>query len=276
VLYKKVRRSDVPFVSAVERAINCMWERYSEPLSLTDIARSAILSRFHFSRVFKEATGVSPGQFLTAVRIHQAKRMLLATSMNVADVSAAVGYSSPGSFTNRFTDSVGMSPSRFRAAAQESPPTGLLPDPAFRGLGRVTGTVQLPADRARVCLYLGVFDTGIMQRRPKAAVMLSVESAGPHPCRLDSVPDGRWFVHAAVIAESGESGAYAVNQPLIGMGGPMRVSGGVGAFAVTLRPRIPTDPPVLLAMPELTLAQPVGADTPVAPAGLVSCSRLPV
>jgi AraC family transcriptional regulator len=242
----------MPFASAVEQAINCMWERYSEPLSLTDIARSAILSRFHFSRVFKEATGVSPGQFLTAVRIHQAKRMLLATSMNVADVSVAVGYSSPGSFTNRFTDSVGISPSRFRTAAQESAQTGRLPDPAFRGLGGVTGTIQLPADRTRACLYLGVFDTGIMQRRPKAAVMLSVESAGPHPCRLANVPDGRWFVHAAAIAESGEPGTYAVSQPLIGMCGPMRVAGGVGAFTVTLRPRIPTDPPVLLAMPELT------------------------
>lgn len=114
----------MPYVSAVEQAINCMWERYSEPLSLTDIARSAMLSPFHFSRVFKQATGVSPGKFLTAVRMHQAKRMLLATSMNVADVSVAVGYNSPGSFTSRFTDSVGIPPSRFRRTAQTSPPTG--------------------------------------------------------------------------------------------------------------------------------------------------------
>jgi AraC family transcriptional regulator len=104
----------------VEQAINCMWERYSEPLSLADIARSAILSRFHFARVFKAETGLSPGQFLAAVRIHQAKRMLLGTSMSVAEVSVAVGYNSLGSFTTRFTDNVGMSPSRFRSAGRAS------------------------------------------------------------------------------------------------------------------------------------------------------------
>jgi transcriptional regulator GlxA family with amidase domain len=106
-----------------------MWERYSEPLSLTDIARSAALSRFHFSRVFKEAMGVSPGQFLTAVRMHHAKHMLLATSMNVVDIAVAVGYSSLGSFTNRFTDSVGVTPGQFRRAA----PPGIEPPEAPAG-----------------------------------------------------------------------------------------------------------------------------------------------
>ena len=104
--------------SAVERAIKCIWERYNEPLSLADLARSAILSRFHFSRIFKDATGVSPGRFLSAVRIYQAKRMLLNTPLKVTDVSFAVGYNSLGSFTNHFTDSVGISPGRFRRASR--------------------------------------------------------------------------------------------------------------------------------------------------------------
>src|SRR6266705_7131655 len=55
--------------STVERAIKCICERYSEPLSLADVANSAILSRFHFSRIFRDATGVTPGRFLSAVRI---------------------------------------------------------------------------------------------------------------------------------------------------------------------------------------------------------------
>ena len=100
--------------SPVEHAISYIWQRYSEPLSLSDIAASAILSRFHFSRVFKEATGVSPGRFLSAVRIYHAKRMLVTTSMNVTDISFAVGFNSLGSFTNHFTDSVGIAPGRFR------------------------------------------------------------------------------------------------------------------------------------------------------------------
>src|SRR5271168_2482578 len=66
--------------SPIELAVAYMRENYSEPLSLADIARSAMLSRFHFSRVFREATGVSPGRFLSAVRIYEAKRMLASTS----------------------------------------------------------------------------------------------------------------------------------------------------------------------------------------------------
>jgi AraC-like DNA-binding protein len=253
--YAKYGDRHMPYLNAVERAINYMWERYSEPLSLADIARSATLSRFHFSRLFKETTGVSPGQFLTAVRIHQAKRMLVATSMSVADVSAAVGYSSLGSFTNRFTDSVGISPGRFRGPARTSPQPGRgpRPDPALHAPGGVTGTIRLPDDWRRGCVYVGVFDTAIVQRRPKAAVVLGIESSGPHPSRLGGVPDGRWFVHAVAIAESSAPGKYAVNGPLVGMGGPTRVSGGGGAFEISLRPRIPTDPPVLLDMPELAL-----------------------
>src|SRR5487761_1173615 len=99
---------------AVERAIKCIWERYSEPLSHTEIAQRALLSRFYFARIFRNATGVTPGRFLAAVRIYQAKRMLLSTSMTITDISFAVGYNSLGSFTNHFTDSVGVSPGRFR------------------------------------------------------------------------------------------------------------------------------------------------------------------
>ena len=106
--------------SAVDQAVNCIWERYSDPLSLDDMAQSAMLSHFHFARVFKEQTGVSPGRFLAAVRIYQAKRMLVISSMSVAGVSSAVGYGSLGSFTNHFTDSVGISPSRFRRASRHN------------------------------------------------------------------------------------------------------------------------------------------------------------
>src|SRR5205823_7610741 len=105
--------------SAIERAIHCIWNRYSEPLSLNDIAQSAILSRFHFSRLFKDATGVSPGRYLSAVRIYQAKRMLATTPMKVTEISFAVGFDSLGSFTNHFTESVGISPSRFRRMARD-------------------------------------------------------------------------------------------------------------------------------------------------------------
>src|SRR5579859_7248072 len=130
---------------AVDRAVRCMWQRYSEPLSLADLAHSALLSRFHFARVFKEGTGVSPGRFLAAVRIYQAKRMLLGSPMSVAGVCAAVGYGSLGSFTSHFTDSVGISPDRFRHASHHDHVSArsMLPDSPVPE-GAAMGTVRLP------------------------------------------------------------------------------------------------------------------------------------
>jgi AraC family transcriptional regulator len=236
--------------TAVERAITCMWQRYSEPLSLTDIARSAILSRFHFSRVFKDATGVSPGQFLSAVRIHQAKRMLLATSASVADVSSAVGYSSLGSFTNRFTDSVGLSPSRFRRTEGTERVTPRRGPSTLEG--QLAGTLGFPAGYASALIYLGVFDTPIVQRRPRAAGVFSLHSSLPFTYRLGMVPAGTWFVHALAAADSTDPQPWDHRESLVCAAGPVVVTPGDRTLVtLALRPRQPTDLPVLLTLPEL-------------------------
>jgi AraC family transcriptional regulator len=141
--------------SAVERTAKFIWEHYSEPLSLADIAKSASLSRFHLSRVFQAATMVSPCRFLSAVRIYQAKQMLLTGPASITDISFAVGYQSLGSFTNYFTSSVGVSPRRFRRMARNRgfgfpcPATG-----APSAQGAVRGTVSLPRGYAGGRVYL--------------------------------------------------------------------------------------------------------------------------
>lgn len=244
--------------TAIERAISCIWERYGEPLTLGDIARSAVLSRFHFSRVFKEATGVPPGQFLSAVRIYQAKRMLLTTSASVADVSSAVGYSSLGSFTTHFTDSVGISPSRFRRAdgtesvAPHRGPSSLE--------GEISGTVNLPAGYASGLIYLGVFDTPIVQRRPRAARVFDAHSSRPFTYRLARVPEGTWFVHALAVADSTEPRPWDHRASLVSNAGPVVVTPGIRTLvtlAMRLRQRM--DLPVLLALPELDVERPGAA-----------------
>lgn len=239
--------------TAVKQAIKCIWERYSEPLSLADIARSAALSQFHFSRVFREATGVSPGQYLSAVRIYQAKRMLLTTSMNVADISAAVGYASLGSFGNHFTDSVGLSPSRFRRMSEHDRIEPVVPlygtsSPA----GEVAGTASLPEGYAAAFVYIGVFDTRIVQHRPQAATRIEIPSPQPFSYRLAGVPAGRWFVHAVAVADSFEPEPWNQRSLLICELGPVRISPGTRTFAaLALRPRHPADLPILLALPDL-------------------------
>src|ERR1044072_6144551 len=101
-------------VKAVERVIRTMQDDLGEPITIDDMARTAMFSKFHFSRMFQRVTGISPGRFLSALRLQEAKRLLLTTSMTVADISHLVGYNSIGTFTPRFPGSVGGSPAQDR------------------------------------------------------------------------------------------------------------------------------------------------------------------
>src|ERR687887_1129758 len=91
-----------------------MQQNLGERLTIDDMARSAMFSKFHFSRVFQRVTGVSPGRFLSAMRLEEAKRLLLTPSLTVADISHRVGYNSVGTFSSRFRHSVGVSPTTYR------------------------------------------------------------------------------------------------------------------------------------------------------------------
>jgi AraC family transcriptional regulator len=240
--------------SAVERAIKFMCERYSEPLSLADVADSAILSRFHFCRTFREATGVTPGRFLSAIRIYQAKRMLLNSRMSVTDIAFAVGYNSLGSFSNHFTDSVGISPGRLRRISQND---GIKLSRAWGSSplnSAVTGTILFPAGYAGARAYLAAFDTPIVQRRPVSAVIVEVPAtAEPIPFQLREVPRGTWFFHAVAVADNADPEPWTRRTLLVGGSGPVSVAAADTRLSagIKLRPRKPTDLPILLALPDL-------------------------
>jgi AraC family transcriptional regulator len=241
--------------SPVERAATCIWEHYTEPLSLADIASSALLSRFHFSRVFKDATGVTPGRFLSAVRVFQAKHMLLTTSMTITEITFAVGYNSLGSFISNFTSSVGHSPSQFRRLARNG---GFeLPLPRYgsaQARGSVAGTITLPHEFQDARVYIAVFETAIMRRRPVSAVIQTATSGRATSYRLPGVPPGTWFVHAVGVADSTDPEPWTRRTSLVARLGGVRVTAGaVTTATLPLRPMQVTDPPVLLALPDLTV-----------------------
>src|SRR5688572_1243423 len=105
-----------------------MRDNLGEPLTVDDLARSAMFSKFHFTRIFQRVTGVSPGRFLSGLRLQRAKELLVSTSLSVADISVLVGYNSVGTFSSRFTRSVGMPPSRYRRRAGLASHLGSGPD----------------------------------------------------------------------------------------------------------------------------------------------------
>ncbi len=229
---------------AVERAIGAMNEKLGEELTIDDIARAATFSKFHFTRVFQQATGVSPGRFLSALRLDEAKRLLLTTSITVADISHRVGYNSVGTFSTRFSGRVGLSPSAYRQQGgfQRRLAGETLPGakPAI-----VRGFVSAPPEISPGLVFIGLFPTRIPEGAPVRHTVIDV----PGPYQLTDVPEGTWHLVA-----------HCVTGPLTRRGtgftghhGPITVEPGVTARLADLRmrPKRLFDPPVLLALPDL-------------------------
>jgi AraC-like DNA-binding protein len=90
---------------------------YAQPLDIEALARGAYMSAGHFSREFRLAYGESPYGYLMTRRIERAMALLRCGELNVTEVCFAVGCSSLGSFSTRFTELVGVPPSVYRRHA---------------------------------------------------------------------------------------------------------------------------------------------------------------
>lgn len=87
-----------------------------ENIGLEEIAANAGLSPFHFSRVFKQATGSSPYRYLSERRVAKAQALLVDTAMPIAEIALTCGFLSQQQFTTTFRKIVGSTPARYRAS----------------------------------------------------------------------------------------------------------------------------------------------------------------
>ena len=99
----------------LRKAKDRMDREFEQPLDVPALARHAAMSAGHFSRSFKAAFGESPYSYLMTRRIERAKALLRRGDMSVTDACFAVGCTSLGSFSARFSELVGESPSAYRA-----------------------------------------------------------------------------------------------------------------------------------------------------------------
>jgi AraC family transcriptional regulator len=90
-------------------------EQLAEEISIEALAELVELSPFHFSRVFKQATGMSPLQFVTRERITRAQQLIRETSRSLIEIGLEVGYTSPSHFAKRFRRVTGVTPTEFRS-----------------------------------------------------------------------------------------------------------------------------------------------------------------
>src|ERR1700757_4532825 len=111
-----------------------MDREYSRPLDVAEVARTALMSTAHFSRQFRAAYGETPYSYLMTRRIERAKALLRRGDMSVTEVCLEVGCSSLGSFSARFTELVGETPTAYRARDHRAlaPGPGCLPQDLTR------------------------------------------------------------------------------------------------------------------------------------------------
>jgi AraC-like DNA-binding protein len=99
----------------LRRARDLMDREYASPLDVAALARAALMSTAHFSRQFRATYGETPYTYLMTRRIERAKALLRRGDMSVTEVCMAVGCTSLGSFSARFTQLVGETPTAYRA-----------------------------------------------------------------------------------------------------------------------------------------------------------------
>jgi AraC family transcriptional regulator len=90
--------------------------RLTNEIAIEQLAELVELSPFHFSRVFKQATGMTPLQFVTRERITYAQQLIRETSRSLIEIGIEVGYSNPSHFAKVFRKVVGVTPTEFRSA----------------------------------------------------------------------------------------------------------------------------------------------------------------
>ncbi|MFC0625782.1 helix-turn-helix transcriptional regulator [Kribbella deserti] len=111
------RLSDLARLRRVKDRID---REYAQPLDVEALARGAHMSAGHLSREFRLAYGESPYSYLMTRRIERAMALLRVGELSVTEVCFAVGCSSLGTFSTRFTELVGVSPSVYRREAADA------------------------------------------------------------------------------------------------------------------------------------------------------------
>jgi AraC family transcriptional regulator len=98
----------------LRRAMAHLEEHLAEPFQLTGLAATVGMSAFHFSRLFKKATGLSPSRYFIRQRIIRAQLLLQETDRSIIEIGMSVGYSSPSHFAQVFRRETGLPPSHYR------------------------------------------------------------------------------------------------------------------------------------------------------------------
>jgi len=102
-----------PGIRRMREVLEYIEAHIEAPISLDDLAGVAYLSRFHFARSFKQATGKTPHQYVNERRMERAKSLLKQRQRSLIDIATALNFSSQSTFSRAFRQHTGQSPSQF-------------------------------------------------------------------------------------------------------------------------------------------------------------------
>jgi AraC family transcriptional regulator len=120
-----VRKSDQielsragPVDRRLRRAVEFMHDNFGREIAVEEIAAAAYLSEYHFSRLFKQISGVTPHVYLANLRLERARKLLAETALPISEIASLVGYQSQSHFTKMFKSVAGVTPRVYREAAR--------------------------------------------------------------------------------------------------------------------------------------------------------------
>ncbi|KYG29463.1 helix-turn-helix domain-containing protein [Alkalihalobacillus trypoxylicola] len=243
----------------VQEAIIFIQENLYNSIELEALAKHISYSPYHFSRLFKKETGMSPLYYVSSLRLQKAKELLLTTEFTIRDIGMEIGQQSLGTFTSRFSEKVGMTPGAFRRMGHsDNHHLQLLkrlsnwnePIQAHFGYSQLTGTIcsEKPFDGVTL---IGLFKKPIPEGMPEFGTLIS----GTGDFVINNVKPGTYHLlvtalnwHAVIsqVFLPFNTLRTRIKEPII-----VKENHHLPHYHLTLRPPSLDDPPILISLPLL-------------------------
>lgn len=107
-----------PVDRRLRRAIEFMHDNFGREIAVEEIASAAYLSEYHFARLFKQISGITPHVYLANLRLERARKLLAESALPISEIASLVGYQSQSHFTKMFKSVTGVTPRAYREAAK--------------------------------------------------------------------------------------------------------------------------------------------------------------
>jgi AraC-like DNA-binding protein len=244
----------------IDEVIKYIHQNVYEPLTLSQLAKYIGYSPYHFSRIFKQRTGLSPLYYVSSLRLQKAKELLIRTHLSIRDIGLEIGQQSLGTFTTRFTQRVGVTPAQFRNMAQEADSKlhtiHKLTEwerhsvRQHHQLGYIEGTVDAVVPFEGIIL-IGLFPKPIPEGLPLHGKVLR----GLGDFYIGNIKPGTYYLMATSVAWDMQAKEYLIPETTLRY---------KSRRALTIRPGLPVprqrvtldlprldDPPILISLPLL-------------------------